>query len=56
VAAEADTGAPVPVSLFGGAEKEVPIDYAGPPGTFRSIPYWRVLSGDFPPGLFAGRS
>jgi CHASE2 domain-containing sensor protein len=55
VAAEADTGRPVPPSLFGGPRASVPIDYAGPPGTFRSVPYWRVLTGRFPPGLFAGK-
>ena len=42
-------------SLFGGAEEPVPIDYAGPPGTFRSISYSRLLSGRFPPRLFAGK-
>ena len=31
------------------------IDYAGPPGTFRSISYSRLLSGRFPPRLFAGK-
>ncbi len=55
VAAEADTGRPVPASLFGGPRATVPIDYAGPPGSFRSVPYWRVLTGRFPPGLFAGK-
>jgi CHASE2 domain-containing sensor protein/tRNA A-37 threonylcarbamoyl transferase component Bud32 len=55
VAAEADTGRPVPASLFGGPRTPVPIDYAGPPGTFRSVPYWRVLTGRFPPGLFKGK-
>ena len=55
VAAEADTGRPAPASLFGGPRTPAPIDYAGPPGTFRSVPYWRVLSGRFPGALFAGK-
>ena len=53
--AEADTGRPVPVSLFGGISSPVPIDYAGPPGTVRSISYSRVYAGRFPAGMFAGK-
>ena len=53
--AEAKRGGTVSPSLFGGAEEPVPIDYAGPPGTFRSISYSRLLSGRFPPRLFAGK-
>jgi CHASE2 domain-containing sensor protein len=53
--AEADTGRPVRPSLFGGARRPVPIDYAGPPGTFAGLSYSRVLSGRFPPHLFAGK-
>lgn len=53
--AEADTGRPVRPSLFGGARHPVPIDYAGPPGTFPAISYSRVLSGRFPPHLLAGK-
>jgi CHASE2 domain-containing sensor protein len=53
--AEADTGRPVPVSLLGGATKQVPIDYAGPPGTVPAISYSRVYNGHFPPGMFAGK-
>jgi CHASE2 domain-containing sensor protein/predicted Ser/Thr protein kinase len=53
--AEADSGRPVPASLFGGIEKPVPIDYAGPPGTVTSISYSRVYDGQFPAGLFAGK-
>jgi hypothetical protein len=55
VTAEAATGRPVPVSWFGGRERPVPIDYLGPPGTFRTVSYSRLLSGHFPPGLFAGK-
>ncbi len=53
--AEADTGRAVPASLFGGVEKPVPIDYAGPPGTVRSISYSSVYDGRFAPGMFAGK-
>ncbi len=53
--AEADTGRAVPPSLFGGVKKPVPIDYAGPPGTFPSISYSRVYDGRFPAGMFAGK-
>jgi CHASE2 domain-containing sensor protein len=53
--AEAKSGHAVTPSLFGGTEEPVPIDYAGPPGTFRSISYSRLLSGRFPRGLFAGQ-
>jgi serine/threonine protein kinase/CHASE2 domain-containing sensor protein len=53
--AEADGSHSVAPSLFGGARNPVPIDYAGPPGTFASISYSRVYSGQFPAGLFAGK-
>ena len=53
--AEADTGRRVPASLFGGPTEQVPIDYAGPPGTVRTISYSRVYNGQFPPGMFAGK-
>lgn len=56
VVAEAATGRPVPASLFGGREHPVPIDYVGPPGSFRTISYSRVLSGRFPARLFAGKT
>jgi CHASE2 domain-containing sensor protein/tRNA A-37 threonylcarbamoyl transferase component Bud32 len=55
VVAEADSGHAVPPSRFGGVRAAVPIDYAGPPGTFPSISYSRVYSGRFPPALFAGK-
>jgi CHASE2 domain-containing sensor protein len=55
VLAEADTGHPVSPGLFGGPTRKVPIDYTGPLGTFRAISYSRVLSGEFPPRLFAGK-
>jgi len=53
--AGADANQPVSTSLFGGTTQPVPIDYAGPPGTFPAVPYWRLLSNRFPARLFAGR-
>jgi serine/threonine protein kinase/CHASE2 domain-containing sensor protein len=53
--AEADTGRAVSPSLFGGPRKPVPIDYAGPPGTFPSISYSSVYDGRFPRRMFAGK-
>ncbi|MGD0980485.1 MAG: adenylate/guanylate cyclase domain-containing protein [Solirubrobacteraceae bacterium] len=41
--------------LFGGAERPVPIDYAGPPGTVASIPYWRVYADKFPAAEVRGK-
>ena len=42
-------------TLFGGAEHRVPIDYAGPPGTVASIPYWRVYANRFPAAEVRGK-
>jgi CHASE2 domain-containing sensor protein len=53
--AEVATGRPVPAAHFGGASHPVPIDYAGPPGTVRSISYSRVLDGRFSPSAVAGK-
>jgi CHASE2 domain-containing sensor protein len=53
--AEAATRRAVPASLFGGARRPVPIDYAGPPGTVRAIPYSRVYNGQFDPRAVAGK-
>ncbi len=53
--AEADSGEPVPPALFGGPRRPLPIDYTGPPGTFASLPFGRVLSGRFPHRLVAGK-
>jgi adenylate cyclase len=41
--------------LFGGAERPVPIDYAGPPGTVASIPYWRVYADKFSAAAVRGK-
>ena len=53
VAAEVMTGHRVLDSTF--EKGSLPIDFAGPPETFRSISYAKVLRGDFPAGLFAGK-
>jgi adenylate cyclase len=49
-------GRPVSPRLFGGPTTQVPIDFAGPPGTVRSIPYWRVWLGRFPASLVRGKT
>jgi CHASE2 domain-containing sensor protein len=48
--AEAATGRTVP--RFAG---DVPIDFAGPPGTLHAIPYSRVLDGHFPRTAVTGK-
>ncbi len=53
VTREVATGHRVPRSLFG--EGTLPIDFAGPPGTFQSISYSKVLEGEFPASAFAGK-
>ena len=49
------SGHEISPKLFGGAEKPVPIDYAGPPGTVASIPYWRVYADKFPAAEVRGK-
>jgi adenylate cyclase len=53
VAAEVMEGHEIPASTFEG-DGSLPIDFAGPPETFKSISYARVMRGEFPPGLFQG--
>ncbi len=53
VAVETLTGHRVPASLFAGGS--LPIDYFGPEETFPSISYAKVLKGEFPRSLFAGK-
>src|SRR5829696_3154840 len=50
VAAEMAGGKPITESQMGGPSAW--IDYAGGVGTFPSVPFSRVLSGQFPPGFF----
>jgi adenylate cyclase len=52
VATEVMTGRRVSPSTF--ESGSLPIDFAGPPGTYRSISYAKVLRGDFPVGMFQG--
>jgi adenylate cyclase len=52
--AEITSGHRIPASRFAGGT--LPIDYAGPPGTIRSISFSRVLRGRFPPGLVRGKT
>ena len=49
------SGHEISPKLFGGAEHPVPIDYAGPPGTVASIPYWRVYADKFPAAEVRGK-
>jgi adenylate cyclase len=53
--AEKYTGRDVPPSLFGGSQTQVPIDYAGPPGTVPSISYYKVYDGHFDRALVRGK-
>jgi adenylate cyclase len=53
VAAEVMTGREIPASTF--ENGSLPIDFAGPPDTFNSISYAKVMRGDFTPGLFEGK-
>jgi adenylate cyclase len=50
VAAEVMTGHKTSASTF--EKGSLPIDFVGPPETFRSISYTKVLRGDFPSNLF----
>ena len=53
VAAEAMTGHKIQSSTFN--DGTLPIDYAGPPETFRSISYTKVLRGEFAANMFRGK-
>jgi adenylate cyclase len=53
--AEKYTGRRVSPSLFGGAQTQVPIDYAGPPGTVPAISYFDVYDGHFNPARVRGK-
>jgi adenylate cyclase len=53
VAAETMTGRKIPASTF--EHGTLPIDFVGPPETFTSISYTKVLRGEFPAGMFAGK-
>jgi adenylate cyclase len=53
VAAEAMTEHRISASIF--KDGTLPIDYVGPPKTFKSISYAKVLRGEFPSDLFRGK-
>ena len=53
VAAELMSGHPIPAATF--RHGSLPIDFVGPPESFRSISYTRVLRNEFPPGTFQGK-
>ena len=50
VAAELASGEPITTGQIGGPSAW--IEYAGGPATYASIPFSRVLNGQFPPGFF----
>jgi adenylate cyclase len=52
VAAEVMTGQRIPASTF--EHGSLPIDFAGPPETFTSISYAKVMRGEFPASMFRG--
>jgi adenylate cyclase len=52
-AAEVMKGGRIPASTF--ENGTLPIDFAGPPETFDSISFARVMRGDFPAGEFQGK-
>ena len=53
VAAEVMTGRKIPASTFDNGS--LPIDFVGPPESFSSISYAKVLRGGFPANLFQGK-
>jgi adenylate cyclase len=54
VAAEAATGRPISASRF--EHGALPIDYVGPSETIKSIPYYKVLLGQFSPSAVRGKT
>jgi adenylate cyclase len=54
VAAEAATGRPISASRF--EHGALPIDYVGPSETINSIPYYKVLLGQFSPSAVRGKT
>ena len=51
---EVETGKLVHASLF--EDGTLPIDFVGPPETFRSISYSKVLTGNYPANAFRGKT
>jgi adenylate cyclase len=54
VAAAVASGRPIPASRFEGGA--LPIDYVGPAETIASIPYYKVLLGQFSPSAVRGKT
>ncbi len=54
VSAEIFSGRPLRASLFHG--NTLPIDYAGPTGTWPAVSFSKVLKGEFAPATFAGKT
>jgi adenylate cyclase len=54
VTAEVTRGRPIPSSEF--EDGTLPIDYVGPPETFKSISYSKVLNGQFNPQAVKGKT
>ncbi len=52
---EVASGEPVASSLFGGLVAPAPIDYAGPPETFETMPYSSIYKSEFDRGSLAGK-
>jgi adenylate cyclase len=50
-AVESVKGHPIPPSALGRSDTAW-IDYAGPPGTIRTVPFWRVLRKNIDPSVF----
>ena len=48
-------GREISPKLFGGSQHPVPIDYAGPPGTVLTVPYWEVYENKFPASAVRGK-
>lgn len=48
-------GRTISPARFTEPDQEAWIDYAGPPGTVRTVPFGQVLRGDFKPGTFKDR-
>ena len=52
-AAERYLGRAVPAGPFAGGSAW--IDFAGPPGTVRTVSFWKALQGGYPPSTFKGK-
>ncbi len=55
-AAEGKLGREIGTDAFTADDGTAWIDFRGPPGSIRTVPYWRVLRGELPPGTFKGKT